>query len=326
MFPEGNGKPKAVAKVGAAADLTNHLVINAKAAIDKLWKARDYLKMKPALRREKLGYALDREEALAYLVTSALHMPLLLSVEARTIGKRAGSLQAFTKLAEHKKRGTVGSIECIAMLAESAPLSFAPPKAKVASQPPAPEQAPVQSQQPPPQPPPVQLPPLALPPTVPMHKYSMDVTPPLGYVPPPPPPSARKQIRRLHGSSEAAKAIYACREIELVQDSLAHTSQAYGVNHPSYDMFLEIDNRDLANAKREYAAALLSLMAAFPAMVCCDAFESGGCTHGKQCECGSLQAPWPWIVQGACGAFCECHIEPEARRTWMKPARLRYWE
>ena len=92
MFPEGAGKPKAVAKVGSAAELINELVVNAKEAIDTLWEARGYLKLKPKQRKEKLGYALDREEALGYVVSSALHMPLLTPVEARTIGKRAGSL------------------------------------------------------------------------------------------------------------------------------------------------------------------------------------------------------------------------------------------
>lgn len=332
MFPESNGKPKAVAKVGAAADLTNQLVVNTKDAIDKLWKARGYLKMRPAMRHQRLGYKLDREEALGYVVTSALHMPLLSAEEARTIGKRAGSLPVFSKLAEFKKRGSTGSIECIALLADSAPLSFAPPKAKAAeapaaAQPPpplAPEPLPPPAPpQPAPQPP---APPSHVPP-VPMHEYTEDVAAPPGYVPPPlppPPPSARKQIRRLFGSREAAEAIYACREIELAQDSLARSLA--DVNHPARAEFLEIDRRDLANGKQEYADALRKLKAAFPTMVCCDAFETGGCSHGKACECGSTQAPWPWIVQGACGAFCECHMEPEARRAWMRPARMRYWE
>ena len=105
--------------------------MNAKEAIDDLWKARGYLKMKPKQRKEKLGYQLDREEALGYLLTSALHMPLLSPEEAtRVIGKRAGSLAVFTKLAEFQKRGTTDSLLCMSLLAEPAPLSFAPPKPK----------------------------------------------------------------------------------------------------------------------------------------------------------------------------------------------------
>ena len=57
-FPEDAGKPKAVGKIGDAAVLINELVVNAKDAIDELWKARGYLKMKPKQRKEKLGYAL----------------------------------------------------------------------------------------------------------------------------------------------------------------------------------------------------------------------------------------------------------------------------
>ena len=90
---------------------------------------------------------------------------------------------------------------------------------------------------------------------------------------------------------------------------------------------METSQGDLAEAKSDYATALLKLKESFPTMVCCEAFETGGCTHGKPCECGSVQAPWPWIVQGACGGiFCECHMEPDARRAWMKPAGIRYWE
>ena len=99
LFPESKGAPKAVAEVGGTASLNNLLVVRAKEGIDDLWKARGYLKMKTAQRKQRLGYSLDREEALGYLVTSALHMPLLSPDEARTIGKRAGSLPIFSKLA-----------------------------------------------------------------------------------------------------------------------------------------------------------------------------------------------------------------------------------
>ena len=51
-------------------------------------------------------------------------MPLLLPEEARMIGKRAGSLSVFTKLAEFQKRGTTASPPCVSLLAEAAPLSF----------------------------------------------------------------------------------------------------------------------------------------------------------------------------------------------------------
>ncbi len=162
IFPESMSKPKAVVKAGTAAQLTNELVVNAKEAVDALWKARNYLKMKPAQRKEKLGYALDREEALGYLVTSALHMPLLSPEEARTIGKRAGSLPIFAKLTEFKKRGTTGSLACISLLAEPALLSFAPPKAKAKPTAPAPTPTPVPAPAPAPAPAPLPPPPAAL--------------------------------------------------------------------------------------------------------------------------------------------------------------------
>lgn len=96
----------------------------------ELWKQRGYDKMRAPERKARLGYALDREEALGYVVASALHKRLLTPYEARSIGKRAGTLPIFEKLAGHKKRGTTGSPECIALLSEAAPLSFAPPKTK----------------------------------------------------------------------------------------------------------------------------------------------------------------------------------------------------
>ena len=42
LFPEGKGASKAVPRVGAPAALINELVVNAKDAIDDLWKARSY--------------------------------------------------------------------------------------------------------------------------------------------------------------------------------------------------------------------------------------------------------------------------------------------
>ena len=53
MFLEGADKPKTVGKNGAAAKLTNGLVVYAKEAVDALWKARGYHKMKPKHREEK---------------------------------------------------------------------------------------------------------------------------------------------------------------------------------------------------------------------------------------------------------------------------------
>ena len=77
--------------------------------------------------------------------------------------------------------------------------------------------------------------------------------------------------------------------------------------------------------KGEYAKALRDVKTAFPTMVCCDAFETGGCSHGKACECGGQQAPWPWIVNGACANFCNCHTEADLRRAWSKAGGYKYF-
>ena len=66
MFPEGSGGPKALPKTGAAARLINELIAAAKEAIDALFRARGYFKLKPVERKARLGYALDREEALGW--------------------------------------------------------------------------------------------------------------------------------------------------------------------------------------------------------------------------------------------------------------------
>jgi hypothetical protein len=77
MFPEGQGAPRAMRRDGTAAEKTNELLVNAKKAIDQLWKLRGYDPKKPALTKAKLGYALDREEAVGYVVTGAMHLPRL---------------------------------------------------------------------------------------------------------------------------------------------------------------------------------------------------------------------------------------------------------
>ena len=59
----------------------------------------------------------------------------------------------------------------------------------------------------------------------------------------------------------------------------------------------------------KYTKALSEMKVTFPTQVCCDAFETGGCVHGKPCECGWKQAPWPWIVYRPGGPFCDCHFE-----------------
>ena len=124
MFPEGKKAPVAAPIDGAPAELTNELVVNAKEAVKKLWADRRYDKLKPKERHAALGYKLDKEEALGYVVCRAIHMPLLSPAEARTVGKRAGVLPVLEAVATHRKRGTLGSPACIALLGEPAPLNL----------------------------------------------------------------------------------------------------------------------------------------------------------------------------------------------------------
>ena len=65
-----------------------------------------------------------------------------------------------------------------------------------------------------------------------------------------------------------------------------------------------------------YLDALRAVRARFPMMVCCSEFDEGACVHGQRCECGGLQAPWPWIVHHPFASrFCECHLY--LRRHWL---------
>ena len=83
MVPEGLGRPRAAPKDGPAAPLINALLVNGKGAADALWRERGYDSMRPDEIKERLGYALDREDATGYVVTSALNKPLLSPDEAK---------------------------------------------------------------------------------------------------------------------------------------------------------------------------------------------------------------------------------------------------
>ena len=138
MFPEGLGAPRAFAKEGAAADKTNELLENATIVIDHLFKRRGYDPKKPEEVKAKLGYALDRYEAAAYVVTGAMHLPLLSQPEAMVIGKRitniigaSGSVGA--KLIKLRKRGKVAASQVTALLLAPSTLNLAPPPRKSAA-------------------------------------------------------------------------------------------------------------------------------------------------------------------------------------------------
>ena len=77
MFPEGQGKPNAKAKLAVVVPMINELFVNAKAAVFAFFKARGYEKTRPWYTKEKLGCALDQYEAIAFVTMRAMGYPLL---------------------------------------------------------------------------------------------------------------------------------------------------------------------------------------------------------------------------------------------------------
>ena len=126
MFPEGQGKRNAKAKLKVTSPNTNALFVNAKAAVDKFFKARGYDPRRPAYVKEKLGYALDQYEAIACTTTRALGYPLLSFEEAAIMGKRCNNLLTplEKKLKEMRKRGARTAAERAALLAAPAALNL----------------------------------------------------------------------------------------------------------------------------------------------------------------------------------------------------------
>ena len=314
MFPLGKGAPRAMPKVDGAAPLIHTLLFNAKNAVDALWKQRGWDPKKPEKTKAALGYALDQEEAAAYVVTSALHKPLLSPIEARYIGRRINNLAGpcgsiTSKLAKLRKRAKAAAPQVAALLQAAAALSFAPPPHQSAASSRAPAPAP------PPEPPPAPPPDAA------------EVQEQLG-----PKDRLRRRaaaaamqgcsaralgarlipdLAALFGSRPAAEAIHEVVEIEVLERALARDR-----NDPH-------DTRNYEAVLKDYKAALAKIKKQIPGVVCCDAFESGGCAHGMLCECGWLQAPWPWIPYRLEGPFCDCHMQD--RSVWQGAAGYRCW-
>ena len=104
-------------------------------------------------------------------------------------------------------------------------------------------------------------------------------------------------LAQLFGSNKAGEAIFCAIELELAEWTVSKWPR-----DPVYPP-------QLTQAQDSFKAALVDIKHTFSAIVCCDAFEAGECAHGKQCECGWLQAPWPWIPYRLEGPFCDCHME-----------------
>ena len=97
------------------------------------------------------------------------------------------------------------------------------------------------------------------------------------------PASALRPVRQLCGSKEAAEVIYTCRELEYQQYQLRQDLSCLALNGPSPMLTEDIarEQRDIALLETEYAEGLAAVKAALPRQVCCDAFQTGGCTHGQ---------------------------------------------
>ena len=182
MLPEGHGGPRAFAREGAAAPLTNGLLENASAAVDTLWKQRGYHPTKPEVTKARLGYALDTYEAGAYLVTGAMHKPLISPFEAKYVGKRIKNIIGKSgsigkELVKLRKRGKVTAPQVTELLQAKASLNFEPPPRDAPTPAPAPVPAPIPPQPtlPPPTPPPLSAP---TPPPLPPPSAPLQLGPP----------------------------------------------------------------------------------------------------------------------------------------------------
>ena len=136
------------------------------------------------------------------------------------------------------------------------------------------------------------------------------------FPPPVPPNQPVRTMLRLRGSKRAQDAILAAEACELRQCWLRE-----GIDEPLgvIEGWEELDawRREQAQswAWGQYLDALRAVRERFPMIVCCSDFDEGACVHGLRCECGGLQAPWPWIIHHPFASrFCECHLY--LRRGW----------
>ena len=326
MFLEGFGRPLAAPKVGAPAPFINALLCNSKAAVDALWKQRGYTTMKAAVIESRLGYKLDREEAKGYVLTGALHRPLLSPKEARTIGKRIdnslGAKGALGKeLAEHKKRGT-SSAE---LLQAAATLSLAPPARTTAAPPPPAEKPPAP---PPPEPSP--------PPWTDADDAVADAVRATLH-PPPPSCGNRVQQTREDGSHIATAAFVKELEASLLVGKAivaAYWLEQYipweqdeddeEEPHPiqGSDEF-EVEEETL-RATIKYKYALKRLDVAYPGFQfgVSTAWAYANETTSMLCHCGKGRVGrWPWQLQpetrGFSDATCDCMLRENEREQWL---------
>lgn len=113
-----------------------------------------------------------------------------------------------------------------------------------------------------------------------------------------------------YGSTEAKQAIAAAVRCEQVQTWLEPPSDG------DDDECQDEEWVEREGAWDLYVDELIRLSEAYPEIVCCEFFDTGLCTHGKRCACGSKRAPWPWTVIGdPVRPFCACWTAAE-RMAW----------
>ena len=328
IFPEGFGGPRAEPKDGTAAAVTNELLVNVKEAVDELWKLRGYMALKADAIKDRLGYPLDREEAVGYVVTSSLNLPLLSPDEARTIGKRVGSIvgQVSAKLKLLRKRGKSTAPQIAALLCAPAVLNLTPAPRKSAAPPlrPPPQPPPPPTLLPPPLPPPSVPLPAAEPrvdyadagdqsypfwaterhPEIPGYRGRPGGSDDERYWNPAKPPCVPSDHRpgHLFNSRQAAEAAGLAARVERF---------APRPDEDGEDEYHEEELYELACVKHKHA--MRRLHAAFPELAAGTSSEH----HTRPCPCGRRPlAVWPWVVQTAQLGFCECHMAGWEQTCW----------
>ena len=304
MFPEGVGARRAFAKEGAPAEKTNELLENASLASKKFFKQRGYDPRKPEEVKAKLGYALDTYETAAYLVTGAMHLPLLSQPEAMAIGKRVNNIigksgTVGAQLIKLRKRGKATAPQVTALLRMPSTLNLEPP-ARKGTTPSAPPPAPL------------------LPPAL-----------------PPPPAGTRASSAELYdkvfGSMEAAKAAATAERYENSMHLLAEIREAekqLEEGDDASELWIDYDEDGVEIQRIQYKRMLKQLSEAFPELeLQVSQLLEGVCTdehNSRVCPCGTGRLPqWPWVAAMPGKGFCTCSESSYymgcTRSDWIPP-------
>ena len=281
--------------VGPAAPRINALLVNWKGAADALWKERGYDSMRPHEIKERLGYALDCEDATGYVVTSALHMPLLSPDEAKAIGKRvvsaitpSGSLG--TQLKKLRKRGA--SVEPLLQAQASLNLSPPPRKSVAAPKPPLP-------------------PPAEPPPPAPQQQRTTTQRLSRGWLTWDP---TEEEMEEVEAQLETARLLVA-----KATGATWHLEQALGdleIENPEHRSF---EDEECEAKALLYKLALRRLRDRLPpklAEYCPEELVKGmrvEQVHTVLCVCGEGRvAQFPWVPQLESLGFCNCDASWDA--------------